>query len=1108
MNDQRHLQIEELFQKVVDLPPDRRSDFLEGQAELDQELRAEVEALLECLDDTRVASLDFLEKTDEPEFIGLRIGPYKVLELIGEGGFGAVYMAEQEDPIRRRVALKIIKLGMDTKQVIARFEAERQALALMDHPNIARVLDAGATPTGRPYFVMELVRGIPISDFCDEKSLSVQERLGLFVQVCRAVQHAHQKGVIHRDIKPSNVLVTLHDGVPVPKVIDFGIAKATDRPLTEKTLFTTFHQFVGTPEYMSPEQAEMSGLDVDTRTDIYSLGVLLYMLLTGRTPFEKKELERAAFGEIQRIIREELPPTPSQVLSRMGPEVETVAQSRQVTTQALGRLMRGELDWIVMKALEKDRTRRYETATSLAADVESHLKNEPVQAGPPGATYRLRKFVHRHRVGVMTGFLVVITLLVGLALAIAGFLQADRARDTLEVERDAVATMARTARNEAEKAWSVTRFMQQMLESVNPWNLQKQGVSMRFILDEAARRIEEGVLSEQPEVEATVRMTLGKTYVAMGLHDDAEIHLRAAVALRERTLGDEASGTLESRTALAILFRRQGRTILAEKTLRAIQDTAYRVLGERHPLTLTVMNSRGVCLWRLGKLAAAEALHRRTLGIRRDLLGPEHLDTLKSMINLGSVLLLMEKGPEAESLLRRVLETSRRRFGTDHSQTLTAMKNLAFILKHRKKYEEAEVLYKKALVTLQRILGDDHEETCFTRIDYFSLLVDLGKVDEYGPLLGEMIGQFQKVAARPGVDASRICYLAGVLLHCQPHHLVPSSNTWTRSAFQGLEAPCTELAMVAEKMLRKAVETIRLERGEDHPTWLFGMSLLATALFRQGRLEETEAQHVRLLRLQRQLAGEEDPQTMKAMVNLGIIFLYRKKLARAEAVLRRALELQEAHLGPDYPERHKAMYNLALVLKLQNRLEEAEPMHRRALDLQRRHLGDNHPETRQSLAHFLGLLHLLGRSEEHRRLTEAELERLRQAVERPGASARNHSDFARMLLTCNIEDLRDVDAAVASARRAVELSGGRVIPYLAVLVLACHQAGDLFETIRWQKRLVTLAAPAQPSKFTVVERSLVELLGKTRGAFGLLEATCHILAARLVKRVLAKRAKG
>ena len=373
---------------------------------------------------------------------------------------------------------------------------------------------------------------------------------------------------------------------------------------------------------------------------------------------------------------------------------------------------------------------------------------------------------------------------------------------------------------------------------------------------------------------------------------------------------------------------------------------------------------------------------------------------------------------------------------------------------------------------------------------------------------GEMIGQFQKVAARPGVDASRICYLAGVLLHCQPHHLVPSSNTWTRSAFQGLEAPCTELAMVAEKMLRKAVETIRLERGEDHPTWLFGMSLLATALFRQGRLEETEAQHVRLLRLQRQLAGEEDPQTMKAMVNLGIIFLYRKKLARAEAVLRRALELQEAHLGPDYPERHKAMYNLALVLKLQNRLEEAEPMHRRALDLQRRHLGDNHPETRQSLAHFLGLLHLLGRSEEHRRLTEAELERLRQAVERPGASARNHSDFARMLLTCNIEDLRDVDAAVASARRAVELSGGRVIPYLAVLVLACHQAGDLFETIRWQKRLVTLAAPAQPSKFTVVERSLVELLGKTRGAFGLLEATCHILAARLVKRVLAKRAKG
>ncbi|MCJ7777983.1 MAG: serine/threonine protein kinase, partial [Sedimentisphaerales bacterium] len=376
---------EAIYYEAISKPPDERKAYVQAACGDDAELLARVEALLKAhqvedsfLEKPVLGSNVTLDKGPLTEGPGTAIGRYKLLQLIGEGGFGCVYMADQEEPVRRRVALKIIKLGMDTKQVIARFEAERQALALMDHPNIARVLDAGATDTGRPYFVMELVKGIPITEYCDKNNLTARQRLELFIDVCRAVQHAHQKGIIHRDIKPSNVMITLHDGKPVPKVIDFGIAKATQHRLTEKTFFTEYQQFIGTPEYMSPEQAELSGLDVDTRTDIYSLGVLLYELLTGTTPFERKQLLSAAYDEIRRIICQTDPPKPSVRLNTLGDALTNVAKHRQVKPTELCKIVRGDLDWVVMKALEKDRTRRYETANELAADINRHLGDEPV----------------------------------------------------------------------------------------------------------------------------------------------------------------------------------------------------------------------------------------------------------------------------------------------------------------------------------------------------------------------------------------------------------------------------------------------------------------------------------------------------------------------------------------------------------------------------------------------------------------------------------------------------------------------------------------------------------------------------------------------------------
>jgi tetratricopeptide (TPR) repeat protein len=521
-----------------------------------------------------------------------RIGRYKLLEKIGEGGCGVVYMAEQSEPVRRRVALKVIKLGMDTHQVVARFEAERQALALMDHPNIAKVLDGGATETGRPYFVMELVKGIKITDYCDQNNLSPPERLKLFIHVCQAIQHAHQKGIIHRDIKPSNILVTLHDGAPVPKVIDFGIAKATEQPLTDKTLFTAFNQFIGTPAYMSPEQAELTGLDIDTRSDIYSLGVLLYELLTGTTPFDTRELMQSGLDELRKIIREREPARPS---TRLRQTSAAVPRSRLPMIHSQ---LSNDLDWIVMKCLEKDRTRRYETANGLAMDVERHLTHEPILARPPDKLYRLGKLVRRNKFTFAAGLAGAVTLVVGPAVAVWLYLQERQANQRAA---DADAQRVRQAALEDEKA------KRDVSESERHATLAR--VRANWLFNAQKGRIKEATADlakaiELNPAEALCWFTLAPLLLENG-DEPGYFNHRVAMLARFGATNDPATAT---QTALAALLS----PVPGVESAQAL-ELADEALS-RAPDSLQAVLAKGLAEYRQGRFAEALEFERRVQG--------------------------------------------------------------------------------------------------------------------------------------------------------------------------------------------------------------------------------------------------------------------------------------------------------------------------------------------------------------------------------------------------------------------------------------------------------------------------------------------------------------
>ena len=782
-----------------------------------------------------------------------QIGPYAIQTLIGEGGMGSIYRAEQRTPIHRIVALKLVKLGMDTRDVIARFESERQALALMDHPNVAKVLDAGATDAGRPYFVMEYVRGEPITNYADRHRLTLRQRLELFTQACDAIQHAHQKAIIHRDLKPSNILVTESDGKPLVKVIDFGVAKAISQRLTERTFFTETGQLIGTPEYMAPEQAEASVEDVDTRSDVYSLGVILYELLSGALPFDPKTLRSRGYNEIQRIIRETDPPRPSTRLSKLGREAEEVARLRQTPLDTLERLLKGELEWIPLKAMQKERPRRYASAAELAQDIDSYLHNRPLRAVPDSTTYRLRKFLRRNKTGVAASAAMVFLLVAGIAATTWQAVRATRA------EHDARAAL-RQAKDAADEAREVNRFLtDDLLASASPEVTRGREMTVREALDRAASSIAKRFL-ERPLTEAAVRSALADTYDALGLFPRALEHAQAALELTRAARGADDEQTLSASATVGKALAKLNRHVEAEPMLRDAVTRAQQRFGPDHEVTIKCVNSLATTLRMQEKFAEAEPLYRRVLETDRRVYGTRSKETAQSLNNLAVLLNTQGRSSEAEPLYRESLETRAALLGEDHPSYLGTLANLARVLGNQGKFADSEAMERRALAGKLRVLGPDHPATLLTMNDLAGVLADQKKFEECAAIHREALERRTRVLGPDDPDTLQSMSNLGVALLRLGH---PEE---------------------AEGLLKQAYEKRRTVLGETHVYTLGTLTNLAAAYTEQRKFAEAEPLFARACEPEVMAKLAPDMQA-RALTRYGTVLARLGKFAEAEPVL-------------------------------------------------------------------------------------------------------------------------------------------------------------------------------------------------------------------------------
>jgi serine/threonine protein kinase/tetratricopeptide (TPR) repeat protein len=928
-----------------------------NQRRADRE-RSSIEEVLVIEDEEQlqptVKAEETTRKLKSKEDLPQSVPGFRLLQKLGEGGMGEVFEAEQLEPVRRKVALKLIKRGMESKEVLARFDAERQALALMSHPNIAQVYDAGTTEDGRPYFVMEFIQGVPVTQYCDTNRLTTEERLELFTQICDGVQHAHHKGVIHRDIKPSNVLVKIQDSKPVPKIIDFGVAKAVAQRLTEQSVFTAIGEFIGTPEYMSPEQAEMTELDVDTRTDVYSLGVVLYELLVGAPPFDARELRQAGFSEMRRRIREDEPPRPSLRLSGLGEASTTAAEKRRSEPSTLARQLHGDLDWITMKALEKDRTRRYDSPGELAADISRHLRDEPVLAGPPSATYRVKKFVRRHTLGVAAGAFMVLALIVGVAGIALGLVRAREAE--------------RQASQEAETATQISDFLIGLFEVSDPSEAKGETITAREILDEGAEKIR-SELADQPLVQARLMMTMGNVYQSLALYKSAAPLLEEALEINERHLEPDDPRIASNLNNLALLYKEQGMYAEAEPLYQRALPIWEEALGPDHPDLASSLDNLANLYSDKGKYEEAVLLSERALAIREKSFGPDHPETAVSLNNLTILYRVLGRLADAEPLALRALEIREKALGPDHPELASSLANLAKLRAEQGKYAEAVPYYQRALAIMEKALGPGHPDLAVSLNDLANLYLAQAKYTEAEPLLRRGLEIREKALG--------------------PDHPAIGSNLDNLANLVSSQGRYAE----AESLYRRGLAITEKAVGPDHPNVGVGLHNLATACTNQGKYAEAEPLHRRSLAIFENAFGSDHGFVSQSVESLAILHAMQKEFAEAEPLFERALEINEKILGPDHPRVASSVGNLANVYADLGKYAEAEPLFRRALEISEEALGPDHPGVAYWL-HNLGFFYV-----EHEKHAEAEPLLLRALEIREETLGPDHPEIAVTLHT-------------------------------------------------------------------------------------------------------------